>query len=334
MLSNLRRVANRFLYARRNTSTHKKVFANNVIDFSEIKTYGFDYDYTLAHYYKDQVEKFIYQQALDILIKKYRYPSALSRSLKYETNFIIRGLHYDIENKIIMKLDSFSAINEGSTYLGRRPISKAETDEIYESRVIPNYKLSMTSPDHSTGSAMVYKPKASGFHHVHDRFAVPEQALICDVVNWFEEKNEKYDGKVVFNDIRSSVGLVHTSGLLYKELSTRTAEYLPEGGLVKVIDHLLAGKKQLFILTNSPFSLINLSVIVKNRSYIACCSLKSLTLRIHIGFKIVTMTACFSAVELFGADSFSVENWLLTVEKIKIIKNMIISTIQPVNLAR
>ena len=48
----------------------KSVFANNELSLRDIAVYGFDYDYTLAHY-TDELNSLIYQMSLEKLIKEY-----------------------------------------------------------------------------------------------------------------------------------------------------------------------------------------------------------------------------------------------------------------------
>lgn len=47
------------------------VFACNELDLSEVKVYGFDYDYTLAHY-KPSLEHLLYNLGREILLEKYK----------------------------------------------------------------------------------------------------------------------------------------------------------------------------------------------------------------------------------------------------------------------
>lgn len=49
----------------------KGVFACNELDLSEVKVYGFDYDYTLAHY-KPSLEHLLYNLGREILLEKYK----------------------------------------------------------------------------------------------------------------------------------------------------------------------------------------------------------------------------------------------------------------------
>lgn len=71
-----------------------------------------------------------------MLIDKYKYPDAI-KSLEYMPGFAIRGLHYDIEKGLLLKLDSFLQIQLGSVYRGLTPVSDAEVLRLYRSRTVP-----------------------------------------------------------------------------------------------------------------------------------------------------------------------------------------------------
>ena len=66
----------------------KSVFANNELSLRDIAVYGFDYDYTLAHY-TDELNSLIYQMSLEKLIKEY----SVSRK-----EYSLRHLHDQVEN--------------------------------------------------------------------------------------------------------------------------------------------------------------------------------------------------------------------------------------------
>lgn len=51
--------------------------------------------------------------------------------------FAIRGLHYDIEKGLLLKLDSFLQIQLGSVYRGLTPVSDAEVKRLYLNRIVP-----------------------------------------------------------------------------------------------------------------------------------------------------------------------------------------------------
>ncbi|GCC32311.1 hypothetical protein chiPu_0010772 [Chiloscyllium punctatum] len=87
---------------------------------SDIEIYGFDYDYTLA-FYSSNLHTLIFNAAREILIQQHKYPEDL-RKYDYNPNFVIRGLHYDVQKGIVMKIDAFHYIQLGTTYsavLGR-----------------------------------------------------------------------------------------------------------------------------------------------------------------------------------------------------------------------
>lgn len=49
----------------------------------------------------------------------------------------MRGLHYDIEKGVLLKLDSFLQIQFGSVYRGLTPLSTEEVLALYKNRIIP-----------------------------------------------------------------------------------------------------------------------------------------------------------------------------------------------------
>lgn len=49
----------------------------------------------------------------------------------------MRGLHYDIEKGILLKLDSFLQIQFGSVYKGLTPLTNEKVLELYKNRIIP-----------------------------------------------------------------------------------------------------------------------------------------------------------------------------------------------------
>ena len=57
--------------------------------------------------------------------------------MEYITNFAIRGLHYDVEKGLLLKLDSFLQIQFGSVYRGLTPLKDKEVLEIYKNRTMP-----------------------------------------------------------------------------------------------------------------------------------------------------------------------------------------------------
>ena len=57
--------------------------------------------------------------------------------MEYISDFAIRGLHYDIQKGVLLKLDSFLQIQFGSVYRGLTPLSTEEVLDLYKNRIIP-----------------------------------------------------------------------------------------------------------------------------------------------------------------------------------------------------
>jgi len=57
--------------------------------------------------------------------------------MEYKPGFAVRGLHYDVEKGLLLKLDSFLQIQLGSVYRGLSPVSNEEVLRLYKNRVIP-----------------------------------------------------------------------------------------------------------------------------------------------------------------------------------------------------
>lgn len=243
----------------RNDMNPNDIFANNQLNMSDINVYGFDYDYTLAAYTENKVEQFIHKQALMNLVKDKLYPTDLLK-IQYDENFVIRGLHYDIENQLLMKLDSYSVINQPGLYpcyRGRKPIGYKEISQTYHSRNIPVWKLEASQGVNAQFSANTFHPRASRFYHVADRFSVAEMTLIADVNEYFATHRMRHDSKLVFEDIQEAISKVHISGSLYNEITNNIDDYLVRGSLKSLLEHFKKHKKQLFILTNSPFKFVD-----------------------------------------------------------------------------
>lgn len=83
----------------------------------------------------------------DIWCSIFQYPDAIKK-LEYMPGFAIRGLHYDIEKGLLLKLDSFLQIQLGSVYRGLTPVSDAEVLRLYRSRTVPIGKPITAWPVH------------------------------------------------------------------------------------------------------------------------------------------------------------------------------------------
>ncbi|XP_042217417.1 5'-nucleotidase domain-containing protein 3-like isoform X2 [Homarus americanus] len=258
----------------------KAVFGSNELDLRDIKVYGFDYDYTLANY-EVAVETLIYDLGKNVLVSKYRYPEEI-KSLQYNRDFAVRGLHYDIEKGLLMKMDQFQKIQVGSIYRGLTCLSREDIHDIYGTRSLPLHYVeghlrgsfgedyADTSVEHldkdkKTSLYMMARDEMNPlttlhFHtkmaHLADLFSLPEMCLLSQVAQYFHDHNLPYHSVPLFNDVKAAIASIHPE--MHRIVGRNISEYLiKDPSLVTFFNRLKEHKKEIFIITNSPFYFVN-----------------------------------------------------------------------------
>ncbi|TMW45805.1 hypothetical protein DOY81_009115 [Sarcophaga bullata] len=223
------------------------VFACNELDLSEVDVYGFDYDYTLACY-KPCLHDLLYNLGRDMLIQKLKYPEPISK-LEYIPGFAVRGLHYDIEKGLLLKLDSFLQIQLGSVYRGRTKVPDHKVLKLYKNRILPIAYVEGTSKN--------YQPNVKAkMVQLADLFSVPEMCLLCNVAEYFEKNHIDYHPEILFHDIKSAVQACHP--IMHQIVMRNAEEYIEKNeNLPEYFEKLQKANKKLFLVTNSPYSFVN-----------------------------------------------------------------------------
>ncbi|XP_061533085.1 5'-nucleotidase domain-containing protein 3 isoform X2 [Phycodurus eques] len=223
------------------------IFANNEMSLRDTEVYGFDYDYTLA-FYSRQLHTLIFNIARDILISKQRYPEGL-RDYEYIPNFAVRGLHYDVQKALLMKIDAFHYIQLGTVYRGLDPVPDEEVIAMYDSCHVPLEIMSdfygKSSHSHSMKQFM-------------DIFSLPEMNLLSCVNDFFMKHNIDYEPVHLYKDVKEAIRDVHVKGIMYRAVEADIGKYICYGEqshavLKKLSEH---GKK-MFLITNSPFDFVD-----------------------------------------------------------------------------
>ncbi|XP_055922442.1 5'-nucleotidase domain-containing protein 3 [Eupeodes corollae] len=223
------------------------VFACNELDLQEVEVYGFDYDYTLACY-KSCLHDLLYNLGRDMLIKKFKYPEEIAQ-LEYKPGFAVRGLHYDIEKGLLLKLDSFLQIQLGSVYRGLTKIPDSEVLKIYKNRIIPIAYVE----GHSKSYQQDVKAKMV---QLADLFSVPEMCLLCNVAEYFEKNHIDYHPEILFDDVKSSVQRCHP--IMHQIVLEDAESFIEKNPLLPgFFERLIKAGKKLFLVTNSPFPFVN-----------------------------------------------------------------------------
>ena len=208
----------------------RQIYTNRALKMDEITVVGFDMDYTLAVYSMRQIEELAFRMTLERLVGKRGYPKELV-SLKYDHEFVIRGLVVDKDCGNIFKMDRHNHV--GRCYHGRKPLSLDERRKLYQT----NEKIRLSLPR---------------FAWIDTLFSLPEACLYAEIIEALEGRGEKVDYHKLYDDTRESIDEIHRDGSLKTELKKDLARFIhPDPELAPALHKLRSGGKKLFVLTNS-----------------------------------------------------------------------------------
>ncbi|CAE6005124.1 unnamed protein product [Arabidopsis arenosa] len=202
------------------------IYVNKNLRLDNIQVYGFDYDYTLAHY-SSHLQSLIYDLAKQHMVNEFRYPDVCIQ-FKYDPTFPIRGLYYDKLKGCLMKLDFFGSIEPDGCYFGRRKLSRKEIESMY-------------------GTRHIGRDQARGLVGLMDFFCFSEACLIADMVQYFVDAKLEFDASNIYNDVNRAIQHVHRSGL----------RFTSQNQLLRFLRMLKDKGKKLFLLTNSPYHFVD-----------------------------------------------------------------------------
>lgn len=213
------------------------IYVNKNLRLDTIQVYGFDYDYTLAHYSSD-LQSLIYDLAKNYLVNELKYPESCLQ-FEYDPTFPIRGLYYDKLKGCLLKLDFFGSIEPDGCYFGRRKLSRAKICEIY-------------------GTRHIGRDQARGLVGLMDFFCCSEACLIADIVQHFVDDKLDFDASYVYQDVNQAIQHVHKSGLLHRGIVSDPQKYLMKNSqLLRFLKMLKEKGKKIFLLTNSPYYFVD-----------------------------------------------------------------------------
>ncbi|XP_050233677.1 uncharacterized protein LOC126682140 [Mercurialis annua] len=213
------------------------IYVNKNVRLDTIQVYGFDYDYTLAHY-SSHLQNLIYDLAKEHMVNEFRYPE-ICINFQYDPTFPIRGLYYDRKHGCLLKLDFFGSIELDGCYYGRRKLNLKEINQIY-------------------GTRHIGRDQARGLVGLMDFFCFSEACLIADVVQHFVDAKLEFDASYIYQDVNLAIQHVHRSGLAHRGILLDPHKYLVKNDqLLRFLRTLKEKGKKLFLLTNSPFYFVN-----------------------------------------------------------------------------
>ncbi len=224
----------------------RSVFSNSQLALGDIDVYGFDYDYTLARY-RMSVERYIHDSAKQILVEDLKYPDVFM-DLTYEPQSSVRGLHYDVDRGLLLKMDQFHNIQLGSVYRGRQRVPDEEVKRLYGG--------SLRVPLDVIQAGMDGRRSTVKMVQLVDIFAKPAMCLISAAVQWFVDNKIRFLPESIFYDIRESVNRSHP--LFHALVGQHPERFLePQRELATYLSRLKEHDKKVFLITNSPFELVD-----------------------------------------------------------------------------
>jgi 5'-nucleotidase len=209
-----------------------RIFVNRNLRMDTVAAIGFDMDYTLARYKREQLERLAHRLTVEKLVKR-GYPEDILK-LGYDPTFVIRGLMVDKQLGNILKIDRHSHV--GRVFHGRRALGKEERRQVYRRE-----RISFVPPR---------------FALVDTLFSLPEMCLYADLVDFFAARTEgaQVDTWKIFDDVRESIDEAHRDDTLKSVVKQNLDQFVERDPLLaRTLHKLRSSGKKLFLLTNSAF---------------------------------------------------------------------------------
>ncbi|MGB5696484.1 MAG: HAD-IG family 5'-nucleotidase [Polyangiales bacterium] len=206
----------------------RRVYCNRNLRLDQVKAVGFDMDYTLAIYRQSEMDRLSIDATVRKLVDR-GYPEELL-SMKYRTDFPIRGLLIDRKLGNVLKMDRYRYVK--TAYHGFRRLTREERRRAYHTRRL--------------------RPGSQRYHWVDTLYSLSEVAVYAAVIEHLETHGGTTDYGQLFADIRECADLSHQDGSILDFVLADLPRYVdrdPELGLL--FHKLRSAGKRLFLLTNS-----------------------------------------------------------------------------------
>jgi len=205
-----------------------RIFVNRNLRMKNIKAIGFDMDHTLAVYKPLPLDKLAFQKTKEKLVNL-GYPVQVRR-LKYQPEFVIRGLIVDTRRGNIIKMDRHRYVV--SAYHGTRKIPSEMRREIYS-----NSRIRLG--------------------------AIPEISLYAQIVDLFDSQTDAFGPQVnyrqIYIDVRKTMDTAHADGSIKRVIARNPRRFIDiDPDLPETLLRMRSLGIKLFILTNSEASYTSL----------------------------------------------------------------------------
>ena len=211
-----------------------RVFVNRNLRLTTIRAIGFDLDHTLAHYDPIPVEELGFDLTKRKLVEEKGYPNEIL-ALKYDPQWVIRGLVVDKKRGNVLKMDYFNFVSRA--YHGLTALRSDERRRAYRSDRI--------------------RLGHENYVSVDTLFHLPEVYLYVSLIDFFEREGRKKpaDYEALYKDVREMIDEAHRDGSLKSVITGNLDRYIRLDPEVRtVMEEFRRAGKKLFLLTNSEWS--------------------------------------------------------------------------------
>ncbi len=206
----------------------RRIYCNRNLRLDQIDVVGFDMDYTLASYKQAEIDRLSIEATAKKLVQK-GYPDSLL-SMKYRTNFPIRGLLVDKRLGNVLKTDRYRYVKKA--FHGTRELTTEERRQAYQLKRV--------------------RPDPRRYHSIDSLFALSEVTVFSAVVDELDTPLAQIDYGQLFDDVRTSIDEAHRDGSLKEIITADLARYIEhDKDLAPTLHKLRSAGKKLFLLTNS-----------------------------------------------------------------------------------
>lgn len=210
------------------------IFACSELNLKQIKVYGFSMDETLLNYKKSYMELF-FDTAKNILVDELHYPTEINK-LKYDEFFSISGLHFDVKEGFLLKLDANAEVNLSTVYRGKNRLTPKQILKVYH-----HIKLQTSNIEDYEGTR---------FLPVADWRKSPEVDLISSVIQFFDVHGMNINTKNLYTDFQ--VALKQGNNICRQKLVADIQNYVNyDENIKRLFKKLKDHAKKIFIVTNN-----------------------------------------------------------------------------------
>lgn len=207
----------------------RDIFVNRPVDMEHVRYIGFDMDYTLAIYHKQEIEALAFHKTLEKLVSQKGYPEDLLQ-LEYNAEHIIRGLLVDRHKGNLLKINRFKQVQRVYHGTQELPVSTYYNDRVDQS-------------------------DTERYASVDTLFSLPEAYLFVLLVDRQDAGQlGEHSYAELYDDIRESIDLTHRDGSLKSAIIADLPRYIyQDPHLSLALDKFIQSGKKLFVLTNSEY---------------------------------------------------------------------------------